>query len=184
VVVITTPDILKILIPSLVGIAGGWLAGRTSALAALDSWRRSRKDVAATLSVQAIKELATELARAAHHACWITWKARCDPDHLSGQVIEQYDADMHECLPKLLGAQAALAAVDGRSATAIQESIESIFDLDARIGEACISWRKNERDSLANLHAESVNIERRIIQAIKGAAANVLGNENNLVTRD
>jgi hypothetical protein len=171
------------LIPSLVGIVGGWLAGRYSAQAALDSWRRSRKDVAASLSVQAIKDLATELARASHHACWITWKASCDPDRLSAEEIERYDADMHECLPKLLGAQAALAAIDGQSAAAIQAAVGEILALDARIGEACVSWRQNDRSSLANLHTDSVAAEGMIIDAIRGAAANVLGNESQLVTK-
>jgi hypothetical protein len=164
-------EILKSLGPAIIGIFGGWLAGRYSARAALDSWRRSRKDSADTLAVQAIKDLATELARAAHYACWITWKAKYDPSRLQDADIERYDAEMHESLPKLLGAQAALASIDGRSADSTEKAVETLCSLDVSIGEACVKWRDGDKNALP----KTVRVETSTVRIIRNASAIVLG---------
>jgi hypothetical protein len=55
--------------------------------AAIQAWSRARSDAAASLAVQAMKELATVLAQRAHNVCWIAWRAKFDPETLTKDEI-------------------------------------------------------------------------------------------------
>jgi len=175
-------DIAKIVIGALLGAASGvvtgWYTGRRAARTALESWHRSRKDSADALAVQAIRELATELARGTHFACWVSWKAKYDPDRLQDSDIERYDAEMHDCLPKLLGAQAALATINASSSDAVGAAVTRVCQLDATIGEACVEWRNGNRLELPALHLETIEVHNEVSQLIRNTSSDVLHRED------
>lgn len=171
------------LIPPAVGLIGGGLSGFYSARAALKSWQRSRQDSAAKLAVELIRELTTELARASHFICWLTWKAKYDPAGFSNAHTEKYDDEMHKSLPKLLGHQAALATIDSKSAEKLDRPVDMICLLDAEVGAACVEMRAGHVEPLASLHDKVLENHFQLLAAFRDVSANVLGSQNNLVIR-
>ena len=170
------------LVPPLFGLVGGALAGFYSARAALRSWERSRQDLAAKQAVDLIRELGTELARAHHSMCWVTWKAKFDPDGLTMADIERYDSEMHASLPKFSGDFTALAGIDWRAAEKLSPTLTEIYALDARVGMACVEFRAGNAGPLAELHDEAVSM--KLLEHLKDMAADVLGNRTNVKFND
>src|SRR5215510_3782864 len=86
-------SVLGALIGASAGV-GAWLTTRRQANLEREKWRRALSDAFANDLRSTVKELTTELAKAAHSMCWLCWLARHGPSRLTRGRFEQCDMEM------------------------------------------------------------------------------------------
>ena len=172
-------EIVKIAGPPVVGLLGGWLAGRYGAKAALESWRRSRQDMADKQTVDLIQQLSTDLAGLSHCAMWLTWKAKFNPASLKAADIARYEDDTYVKVPRLLGNLAALAAIDLDTANSLHPFVKEICVLDGKIALAAIAAPTENPKGLADLHDISKASYEELLTTLSCRAAHVLTKPGN-----
>jgi len=104
--------VLGALVEALAVIGGALLNNQRQARLEREKWLRGLSDAFANDLRAAVKELATELAKASHSMCWLRWLARHGPSRLTQERIDQYDTEMHVLLPRITGLHAVIAGMD------------------------------------------------------------------------
>lgn len=169
--------VLGALIGALAGVAGGWLTGYRQAALEREKWLRGISDNFANELRSAVKELTTELAKAAHSMCWLCWLANKGPEQLTRERIFQYDQEMHGSLPRISGLHAVIAGMDQAVHVALAPLVSRAIKLDAAIGEAGLRFEAGRPETVAPLaacHEGSQVLERElhhvVAESIKGYA--------------
>ena len=172
--------LLGALIGASAGVGGAWLAGRRQARLEVEKWQRGLKDAFANDLRSAVKELTTELAKAAHSMCWLCWLAKRGPSRLTQDRIDQYDEEMHKLLPHIAGLHAVIAGMDQKVYNNLAPVVARVNELDAAIGAAGLGFIPDKSESamaLAGCHEESIALERElprvVAQAIAGYATSL-----------
>jgi len=149
--------VLGALIGALAGVGGGWLAGWRQAHLEREKWLRGLSDAFANDLRSSVKELTTELAKAAHSMCWLCWLARHGPARLTQERVDQYDQEMHVLLPRITGLHAVIAGMDQKVHADLAPLVERAVALDAAIGDAGLSFVPGKPKTASELstHYES-----------------------------
>jgi hypothetical protein len=160
----------------LFGGISGWLAGREKTRQALDAWRRSREDRLALAALKLIQQLAQALASNSQASIWLTWRARYSPERLAAQSIDEYEYEVHERLPKVLGMHTALCAVSADAARQLGPVIAGYMRLDAEISSAGRALRAVPVNAapLAALHDRALEYQSALESAFHDAASQLL----------
>lgn len=164
--------VLGALIGALAVVGVALLNSRRQARLEREKWLRGLSDSFANELRAVVKELATELANAAHSMCWLCWLARHGPSRLSQERIDQYDKEMHVLLPRITGLHAVLAGMDQRVHVALAPLVEHAVNLDAAIGDAGLNFVSGKPETaveLAEYHDESVALEKELHRVVAAA---------------
>lgn len=70
--------------------------------------------------------------------CWIIWAATHDA--LTKDGIKAYDIEMHALLPKISGEVVSVAALDNDVYAVAKQMWNTLYSLDAEIGDACLTF--------------------------------------------
>jgi hypothetical protein len=158
---------------ALVGLTGVVIGGLLTVLhqrrLEKDKALNARADALAKELAGAVQQLTISLASAVHSMCWLTWLAATRPDQLTQMKIDKYDDEQHVMLPKILGYLSTTAALDVKLYHTLRERVDEVFGLDAKIGEAGLSFKENPAASAAKLAAyfvESNKLERQLPRSV------------------
>ena len=99
-----------------------------------EKWERAVRDAHAARVRDAMKQWAEQAAGAAHSMTWLTWIAQHRPTSVDQGLIDRYDAEMHAIWPKLMGAHAAMAALDSSLCDALSGTIRELASRDGTLG--------------------------------------------------
>ena len=170
--------LVQIVLTAALGMIAGYAAGRQAAAQrARDfarEWERARQDKAATETVSLIHDAATRLARAAHVMWWVTWRAAHDREALNPESLAKFEWEFHELLPQIVGAHAALRAMNPASADQIETPVARLHHLCGQISEAAIPARRGEFGPLAGCLEETRAYKEGLEASLKGASERVL----------
>jgi hypothetical protein len=78
--------------------------------------------------------------------CWLTWQA--DHGHMTQKMIDDYNAEMHVTLPKLIGGKISISALDEKLGKLIEEFVELAHEVDEKIGQACLAFQRNPAEGI------------------------------------
>jgi hypothetical protein len=172
------PGVIQALVAGLIGLvaglASGWQAGSQRARAFAEDWARTRQDQAAGAIVDLIQTIATKLARAAHAMWWLTWRAAHDSERVTEEALNGYEWELHQLIPEIVGAHAALAAMNADAAAELDPAVARLHLLCGSISEAAVSARASDRAALGSRLADALAFKAELNEAVKGAAGKVL----------
>ena len=180
-------SLIEVLVAGLIGLvaglASGWQAGSQRSRAFADDWTRARQDQAANETVALIQTIATKLARVAHVMWWLTWRAAKDEQRVTEEALDRYEWELHELLPEIVGAQAALRAMNAGAADEVDPAVDRLHSLCRDLSEASVSARKGDRAALAERFADALAFKVDLQEVMKGASSKVLSNYGNSAKR-
>lgn len=127
----------------------GHFAARSKARHELEAWQRSRDAMVTESAVTLLKDTVGAIAAAAHAACWLSWKAECDPASVTDPDLDRYEEEMRALLPRMLGGQAAIGIFCPDAARRVQQAVAIIADGDREIGRTFSAARQGDRAPLA-----------------------------------
>jgi hypothetical protein len=84
----------------------------------------------------AAAQVAKACGLAAHIMSWLTWKAQHRSSLLTSADVEEYDRDMKETFPDLVGSLAVLASFSPAAYSTAKRVADQIYDLEERIAVA------------------------------------------------
>lgn len=144
----------------ILGLAGS-LVGAGAALGGVYLTNRARRrDEAIKENRLAVAELSRNLAAGIQAVSWLTWTAKNEA--LSKEHIFEYTAEMKKILPGIVGSRSVLAALNKPAHDQMSGMVQSLYDLDASIGELVLSFRddpKFVRERLTEKHAVTIKYE-------------------------
>jgi len=121
-------------------IAGAVVALTTSIITNIVSTRNERAKSEAAKHAAHVEALRGSVATvfsyffAIQHAInWLTWIAKFDPSALDAESIKSYDNEVHDAMPKLLGAMATVASLNLNVYDDLQQLCERLYDLDRTV---------------------------------------------------
>jgi hypothetical protein len=83
---------------------------------------------------------------------WITWYGTADPEALDRELIRSYESDVNESYKRLLGAIAASAAINLTVHAEMQDTLNSLYDLESNVAIALRTFvRDRSRKSAEQL---------------------------------
>lgn len=74
----------------------------------------------------------------------MTWIAKYDPSALNADNIKRYDEEVHDAMPKLLGAMATVASLNLNVYEEMQRLCKRLYDLDATVAVSLRASRTSE----------------------------------------
>jgi hypothetical protein len=161
-------------VTGLLGLVGGLLAGSQRSRAFSDEWARSRQDLVANSAVRLIQAIATKLARAGHAMWWLTWRAENEESRVTPNALDDFDWELHELLPQIVGAQAALRAMDSGAADKVDTAVEDLHRLCTAISVAIADMRRSGSAALlAQCLPDAVEYRNALTTAMKNAAGEI-----------
>src|SRR5262245_38210832 len=107
----TTASLIGASIGALTGLAGGWLSGVRQSKIEHQKWVRANRDTIEKDARLALADLTKKLAAGVHAMCWLSWKAKFEPDKLSERDLSAYDTSMQSLFPDIVGSRVILAAL-------------------------------------------------------------------------
>ena len=164
--------VLGALIGALAVILVAFLNNQRQSRLERDKWSRGLSDAFANELRAAVKELATELAKASHSMCWLCWLASHGPSRLTQERIDQYDTEMHVLLPRITGLHAVIAGMDQRVHSDLAPLVQRVVEIDSAIGDAGLGFVAGKPETaleLANYHGESAALEKELPQVVATA---------------
>ncbi len=160
------------------GIVSGGLtchfAARAKARHELESWQRSREALVTDSAVTLLKDTVGAIAAAAHAACWLSWKAECDPASVTDEDLDRYEEEMRTLLPKMLGGQAAIGIFCPDAARTVQQAVAIIAGQDREIGRTFSVARQGDRAPLAARQPEARRAYTQACKLCDGLGAQLL----------
>ena len=171
------------LIGLVAGLLGGWQAGSQRARAFAEDWARARQDQAAKETVELIQTMATKLARVSHAMWWLTWRAAKDEARVTEEALDRFEYELHELIPEIVGAQAALRAMSPGAADEVDPAVDRLHMVCGAISEASVSARKGDRSALAERFVDALAFKIELKDVMKGASGKVLSNYRHPATR-
>jgi len=133
------------------GAVTGYLAGRRQRLM---EHEREAKLAAA--------QVAKALGVAAHIMSWLSWKAQHRTSLVASADVEEYDRDMKETFPDLVGALAVLASFSPDAYSTAKRVANQIYDLDERIalsGTGVLLKKEGAAEDLGRFLSEARRLE-------------------------
>ncbi|MEK6286299.1 MAG: hypothetical protein AABO57_11200 [Acidobacteriota bacterium] len=164
--------VLGALIGALAVVGGALLNSQRQARLEREKWLRGLSDAFANDIRSAVKELATDLAKASHSMCWLCWLARYGPSRLTQKRIDQYDEEIHALLPRITGLHAVIAGMDQRVYADLARLVEQAIEMDAAIGDAglrYVSGKPETAAELAKYHDKSAALEKELPRVVAKA---------------
>jgi hypothetical protein len=140
---------LTVLGSILSGGVTGHFAARSKARHELEAWQRSRDAMVTESAVTLLKDTVGAIAAAAHCACWLSWKAECDPASVTDADLDRHEEEMRALLPKMLGGQAAIGIFCPDAAAKVQQAVAIVAGQDREIGRTFPAARQGDRAPLA-----------------------------------
>jgi hypothetical protein len=148
---------------AILGTAIGAIAAIVSAiLAGFFAFRNERlklADARRAASIAALRSAAgaafEEMFVLQHAMNWITWSAKNSPGDLTGDVLRQYDEEVHRALPRLLGALVKVAALSLPTYEELRKACKAMYDLEESIALAIRESRRSN-DALFGRVAEKL----------------------------
>ncbi|MEA3066241.1 MAG: hypothetical protein QOJ27_2702 [Sphingomonadales bacterium] len=152
----------------------GHFAARAKARHELEAWQRSRDAMVTESAVTLLKDTVGAIAAAAHAACWLSWKAECDPASVTGEDLDRYEEDMRILLPRMLGGQAAIGIFCPDAARRVQQAVAIIAVQDREIGRTFTAARLGDRAPLAARQPEARRAYTEACRLCAGLGAQLL----------
>lgn len=153
----------------IIGLAGS-LVGAGAALGGIYLTNRARRrDEEIKENRLAVAELSRNLAAGIQAISWLTWMAKNEA--LSKDHILEYTAEMKNILPGIVGARSVLAALYKPAHERMSGMVQSLYDLDASIGQLVLSFRDNPkfvREQLTEKHAVTLKYEIDLTTMVDG----------------
>jgi gas vesicle protein len=119
------------------GILGGILTGRRQAKLEREKWFQTRKDDVDKETRLAVAELTRNMAAATQVMLWFTAKATTTPDKVTQKDVSDYDKEIQERLPDILGSLCVVSALDPKISARMSPLMGDIYSVDAQIAQAC-----------------------------------------------
>jgi hypothetical protein len=152
----------------------GHFAARSKARHELEVWQRSRDAMVTESAVTLLKDTVGAIAAAAHAACWLSWKAECDPASVAEEDLHRYEEEMRILLPKMLGGQAAIGIFCPDAARRVQQAVAIIAGQDREIGRTFLAARQGDRAPLAARQPGARNAYTEACRLCDGLGAQLL----------
>lgn len=105
-----------------------------------------------------------------HSMCWLSWDAG-QRKQVRRALSESYDLESHKLQPEIMAQQALLMRLDRRLHERARPSIEKLFRLDVRFGEAIVCSESDEAAALkllGILFIESQGLKEELDAAFLG----------------
>jgi hypothetical protein len=168
---VTVSSTTAALLGALIGAVTALVSATITNVVALRN-ERARQDAAKQATyVEALRRdtavAFTELFAIQHAINWITWFAENDPRAIDNEMIASYNSETHGAYPRLLGAMAAVAALNLRVYQELRPLMQEVYDLEEHIALALrgVNARRDRdaamlrlRDGLRKAYA----LERRL----------------------
>jgi hypothetical protein len=132
-----------------IGIFTMWMTLRNQRKLEIAKLRAARQDALHKEFSGRFQSLATDLAAAAHCMCWFTWSAAHDA--MNDKMVADYDIEIHEILPKLIGDHISVTAVDKELGLISHKFVDYAHEVDEQIGIACLAYAKNKEEGMEKL---------------------------------
>jgi hypothetical protein len=113
--------------------------------------REARKDALLKELGARFQAVAMDFSAAAHSMCSLTWHAA--QGNMTQTLIDDYNAEMHAILPKLIGGKIMVSALDTELGQQLDMYVDLAHEVDERIGIACLAYAKDNADGLERLKA-------------------------------
>jgi hypothetical protein len=134
------------LVGALIGAGIGFLGGQLTNLFQIrlekQKWLRSQQDTTSKAIREQIAQVSYQMLAAQHSMEWLTWRANHSPNSLDEKMIRDYEQEIHQSFPALLGALTMIAALDVTIYRQLAEIAESLYAVDAQIAEALLCFGK------------------------------------------
>ena len=133
-------------VEALIGTVGA-LIGAASALAAtMYASSRQRASEYKKEVRLAVAELTRTLGDASHSIEWLAWKAQT-PLPLNQKSIDDYNAEMHRALPKIIGDLAVVSALDRDAFLQMYEIVNELYLLDQEVAKRVVIFDSYPEES-------------------------------------
>lgn len=152
-------------VAALLGASFGAVTALASAVltsaVTLRTERSRQKEARKSSRVQALRDRTAvafaELFAVQHATEWIAWFAKHDPTAVDTELVESFDGEVHRAYPKLLGAIAAVAALDIRIYEELRLIMERLYAVE---GSLAIELRQ-----VGTNHAAAVQAAAQLLPA-------------------
>jgi hypothetical protein len=124
--------------------------------------REGRQDALSRELGKHFQAVATDFSALAHSMCWLTWQA--DHGNMTQHMIDDYHAEIHAVLPKLIGGKIMVGALDPELGYQLDLFIDLAREVDEKIGIACLAYATDNAAGHEQLKA--LNMSARDIDDI------------------
>ena len=142
------------------GLAGVVLGGGICLVTTLlYQWRQQRlerkklaeerKDALTRELGKYFQAMAVDFSALAHSMCWLTWQA--SQDNVTQAMIDDYHAEVHAMLPKVIGGKIMVAALDPDLGYQLDVFVDLAREVDEKIGVACLAYAKDNAAGIEQL---------------------------------
>ena len=147
------------------GLAGVALGGVIVLVTALlYQWRQrklerdrlteQRKDALTRELGKHFQAMAVDFSSLAHSMCWLTWQA--GQDNVSQVMIDDYHAEIHATLPKVVGGRIMVGTLDPELGYELDVFVDLAREVDEKIGIACLAYAKDNAAGIEQLKALNI----------------------------
>jgi len=163
------------IIGALVALGGVFTAQMVSiALEQQRTWETRQDDIAKETRL-AVAEVTRTMAAAIQEMLWITSKgANISWDELTQEDILDYDNEIKELLPNILGSMMVLSAFDAKASNQLSPLMSAIYRVDVRTALASRQFRTAPEQSARQLshlaHKEVMPLQDELAQRISSIA--------------
>jgi hypothetical protein len=116
--------------------------------------REERKDALSRELGTHFQAVAVDFSALAHSMCWLTWQA--GQGNVSQAMIDDYNAEIHAILPKVVGGKIMVGALDPELGYQLDTFVDLAREVDEKIGIACLAYAKDNAAGLEQLKALNV----------------------------
>ncbi len=143
------------LLGALVGAIAAIISAALASFVALRNEHARQEEARRVTDIETLREhtaLAFAEFFAFQHAInWVTWRAKYDPAAINDQLVSSYNAEIHQCYPRLLGSVTMVAALSLNAYQELRPLMQEIFDLDEEVAVALRNIRADRESALAVL---------------------------------
>lgn len=133
--------------------ASAFLAAIIAACVALWNENRKRRQERILARVASVRscsaEVFKEIFNLQHEVEWLTWHAANNPQRVTGQMIDSYEAAVHETIPRLLGSLSVLASLDVNAYKKLNTIVDDVFTLEGQVARIAAGLGEPSTRSLA-----------------------------------
>ncbi|HEY1363275.1 MAG TPA: hypothetical protein VGF60_13625 [Xanthobacteraceae bacterium] len=148
---------------------GGGISVATTYLIQRGQRRLQREQLREARKAALLKELgirfqaiATDFSAAAHSMCWLTWQAA--HGGVSQKMLDDYHAEMHAILPRLIGGKIMISALDPAVGDQLELFVDLAHEVEEEIAAACATYANDEAAGREQLKA--LNLKARDLDEI------------------
>ena len=138
-------------IGAVAGLMGAFFTSIVQSRIEEKKWRRSKQDTLSKELRLQIAEVSRKMLVAQHSMEWITWYAREGPKHLDKKMISEYNKEIHDAFPELLGALAITAALNLDIYNQLSIIADEIYGIEGRIAKALFLFDEAPEECIEKL---------------------------------